>query len=238
MPSSHVFAFADPHPYGATIRAAKVEVPPTAKGNFHAELMHINLHRLWLQRGGESLPRILHGAVNAERSAIEFPIRRDQPAIRYRGIDVSPGEIVIHDTNAVHRRSFGPSYWGSMSLTPAHLAESGRALVGREMTRPSVMRIVRPATAIMVRLWQLHEDAAQLAKTAPDRLAQPEVARSLEDALVHVMIHCLTESTAIEMGSGERNHMAVMSKFEDLGAADLCERNLRCDGGVRTYAAP
>src|SRR6516165_3514838 len=151
MPSSHIFTFADPYHYGATIRAAEVQALATTKGNFHAELMHINLHRLWLQRGGESLPRILHGAVSVERSAIEFPIRRDQPASRYRGVDVSPGEIVIHDTDSVHRRSFGPSYWGSMSLTPAHLAESGRALVGRELTRPSVMRIVRPATAIMVR---------------------------------------------------------------------------------------
>jgi AraC-like DNA-binding protein len=220
MPSSHVFAFADPHPYGATIRAAKVEVLPTAKGNFHAELMHINLHQLWLQRGHESLPRILHGAVDAERSAIEFPIRRDQPAIRYRGIDVSPCEIVVHDSDSVHRRSFGPSYWGAMSLTSAHLAEAARALVGRELTRPSVMRIVRPAPAIMVCLLQLHEDAAQLAKTAPDRLAQPEVARSLEEALVRVMIRCLAEGTVIETGSGERNHMAVISRFEQFLAAN------------------
>jgi AraC-like DNA-binding protein len=220
MPSSHVFAFADPHHYGATIRAAEVEVLPTTKGNFHAELMHINLHELWLQRGRESLPRILHGAVNAERSAIEFPIRKDHPAIRYRGIDVSPGEIVVHDTDTVHRRSFGPSCWGAMSLTPAHLAEAGRVLVGRELTRPSMMRVVRPAPAVMARLLQLHEDATQLAKTAPDRLAQPEVARSLEEALVHAMIRCLTESTFTEMGSGERKHMAVISRFEDFLAAN------------------
>jgi hypothetical protein len=50
---------------------------------------HINLHRLWLQRGRESLPRILHGAVNAERAAIEFPIEVDQDPIF--GWHVVPG---------------------------------------------------------------------------------------------------------------------------------------------------
>jgi hypothetical protein len=57
--TSHIFSFTDPHPYQAAIRAANVEILPTTKGNFHADLMHIDLHRLWLQRGRESLPHTL-----------------------------------------------------------------------------------------------------------------------------------------------------------------------------------
>jgi hypothetical protein len=32
MPSSRIFTFTDPHPYGATIRAGMLEVLPTTKG--------------------------------------------------------------------------------------------------------------------------------------------------------------------------------------------------------------
>lgn len=80
MPRSCVFTFADPYPYQMAIRAvAAAEVLPATKGEFHAELTQIDLNRLWMQRGDENLPRILHAAVRKERVAIEFPTRTDQP---------------------------------------------------------------------------------------------------------------------------------------------------------------
>jgi AraC-like DNA-binding protein len=112
-----------------------------------------------------------------------------------------------------------------MSLTPADLAAAGRALVGRELTVPPITQIARPPPALMTRLHNLHEQATQLASTAPDKLAHPEVARSLEEALIHVMIRCLTEGTVIEMDSGARYHMAAMSKFEEFLAAN-CDRSI------------
>jgi hypothetical protein len=223
MPSSRTFTFTDPHPYGAAIRAGNVEALPTTKGSFHAELMQIDLHRLWLQRGSESLPRIIHGAVHADRAAIEFPIGGDQSVLRHRGIDIAPGEIVVNDANDLHRLSFAPSHWGAMSLRLADLAMAGRAFAGRELTRPSLMHVVRPAPAVMARLLSLHEEAAQLAKNAPDRLAHPEVARALEEALVHTMVRCLTESTVIEMDSRAQSHMTVISKLEEFLAANCSE---------------
>src|SRR5262245_44085148 len=124
MPSSCTFTFDDPHAYGAAIRGVNsLEVLLTTKGKFQGELMQINLDRLWLQRCRENLPRILRVSMSADRSAIEFPIGTSQS--RYRGIDVSPGEIVVHDSASVHRRTFASCHWGSMSLTPADLAATG-----------------------------------------------------------------------------------------------------------------
>ncbi len=62
--------------------------------------------------------------------------------------------------------------------------------------------------------------AGQLAKTAPDVLAHPEVARALEQALVHAMIMCLTLSTPVELGIGGRHHLAIIARFEELLAAN------------------
>jgi AraC-like DNA-binding protein len=182
--------------------------------------MQIDLHRLWLQRGSESLPRIINGPVSSDRVAIEFPIGTHQPAIRHRGINVAPGEIVVHDTEPVARRSFAPSHWGSMSLTPADLAAAGRVLVGRELTRPSVMHVVRPPPVVLATLMKFHAEAALLAKTAPARLAHPRVARSLEDALIRAMIRCLTKGTPAEVDSRAPHRTNVISKLEEFLVAN------------------
>ena len=222
MPSSRIFTFTDPHQYQATLRSGQgVRVCPTTKGDFRAEIIQIDLNRLWMQRVGESLPRILLSAVTKDRAAIEFCI--SQPGFRHHGMDVSSGEIVVMGAEPTHRLTFAPGHCGAMSLTPTDLAAAGRALAGRELTRPSVTYITRPAPGLREHLVKLYEEAAQLAKTAPDRLAHPEVARSLEEALIHAMIRCLTESTMSEVDSPGRNHLAVISKFEEFLEANCVE---------------
>jgi AraC-like DNA-binding protein len=212
MPSSRIFAFDDPESYQRTVRAAKqVRVMPTTKGHFRAELLQIDLHRLWMQRFHESLPRIAEASGDTDRAAIVFPI---EGPLRHRGIDVSPGEILVEDWDLAHFLSLAPGHMGAMSLTPKDLAAAGRALVGRELTVPRLAHVVRPVPAHMTRLLNLYEQAAQLARNAPDVIACPPAARALEEALIHAMLRCLTERTVIEMDSRARYHMAAMSKFE------------------------
>ena len=45
-------------------------------------------------------------------------------------------------------------------------------------------------------------------------LARAQVARALEEPLIHAMIRCMTERTVIEVDSRARSHMAAISKFE------------------------
>src|SRR5262245_60122855 len=145
MFASRAFTFIDPESYQATIRASSIELLPTTRGDFNAELTQIELNRLWMQRGSESLPTISHGILTAQRAVIEFLARQDQPPYQHNGIEVSPGEIVINDWRLVHRRCFTPHHWASMSLAPADLAAAGRALIGQDLNVPLVTRIVRPA---------------------------------------------------------------------------------------------
>ena len=220
MPSSRVFAFSDPYEYQAAIRAGTVEVIPATGGTFKAELTRIDLQQLWLQGVSESLPRLINGPVDSNRAGIEFPVGTDGSTLRHRGIDVARGEIVVDDLEPTPRRSFGPSGWAAMSLAPAALAAAGLALVGRELTRPSVMRIVRPPRALMERLLNRHAEATQLAKTRPERLTHPEVAGALEEGLIHLMVRCLTEGAMTEMDTRARSHAAVISKLEEFLSAN------------------
>lgn len=223
MPSSRIFTFDDPQRYQAGIRAATAEVLPTTKGQFHAELMQIDLHRLWMQRQRETLPRICRGSINRDRIAIEFPVGAS--GFRHNGLDVSPGEIVFYSWDSDHDLSLAPTHTGSMSLTPVALASASRVLVGCELTVPLISHVVRPVAAQMKRLLNLHEQAGQLARAAPFKLAHPEVARSLEEALIHVMIRCLTEGVAIGTEIAARDHRTALSKFEEALSAN-CDRPL------------
>jgi AraC-like DNA-binding protein len=220
MPASRTFSFIDPEPYQAAIRASSIELFPTTKGDFNAELTQIELNQLWMQRGCENLPAISRGVLTAKRAVIEFLARQDQPPYQHNGVEVSPGEIVINDWRLVHRRCFRPHHWGSMSLAPADLAAAGRALTGQELNVPLVTRIVRPAPKLMVRLLSLHQEVVRLARTAPEKLRHPEVARSLEQALIYAMIRCWTEGICVEPSLRVRSHSAIMARLEEFLVAN------------------
>src|SRR5271165_5091089 len=171
MSGSRALVFSDPYPYEGAIRGARLEVLVSVKGDFHAELTQIELHRLWLHCARETLPRLLCGTVSQERAAIGFLIDANQPGMHHCGIPVSPDDIVMNDWDSMHRRTVGPCRWAGMSLTPADFAAAGTAIAGCELSVPLHTRIVRPSAAPMSRLKGLHAQARQLAKTAPDKLS-------------------------------------------------------------------
>jgi hypothetical protein len=84
MPWSKVLSFTDPFPYQAAIRAADVELYPTTRGEFRAELTQINLHQLWMQRFDEKLPGVFASRIKTGRRVIGF-LTREQPAIQHCG---------------------------------------------------------------------------------------------------------------------------------------------------------
>jgi AraC-like DNA-binding protein len=221
MFGSRTFKFTDPYPYQAAIRGAELEVIVTTAGDFRAELMQIDLPRLRISRGRESLPRIFHGAVDAKRVAINFLTAADQPAIYHRGRAVSPGEIIVNDLTSMHRRTNAPCQWGAMSLTREDLAAAGKAITGHELTAPWHAHVIRPSPPLMSRLMRLHVQAAQLARTAPDTFASQQASRALDQALVHAMIMCLTESMPFEMNVGTHRYSAIMGRLEEFLTANL-----------------
>jgi AraC-like DNA-binding protein len=220
MPSSSVAAFTDPQSYQAAIHGAQIEIFPTTRGDFRAELTRIRLDRLWLQRGRESLPRVFVGAIKAGRAAIGFLTNADQPAIRHCGMDAKLGEIIVDDANWMHRRTVAPCQWGSMSFASEDFPDRGWTIADRDLIKPSVTHLVRPPSALMWRLLNLHASAVQLANAAPDVLMKPEVARALENTLVHAMIACLTDGTPVAADLRARHRRKVIARFEELLAVN------------------
>jgi AraC-like DNA-binding protein len=213
--------FADPELYQASINPAHVEIFITAKGDFRASLTRIELPRLWVQYGREILPRIANSIASAERPPIFFLAGSEQVSISHNGRDLAYGEVVIAGSGSMrHHRSEGPCQWASLSLTRDDLAASGRALVGSDLIDRSTTHYLRPTPSVMSRLLSLQQAADQLAQSAANTLAQPEPARALEQAFVHAIVTCLSESVPIKLSRGAVGHSAIIARFEELLAVN------------------
>jgi AraC-like DNA-binding protein len=170
-----------------------------------------------MQRGDESLPRVVSITPNGKRASVLLSIDRNQPAMHINGMAVSASEIVLHGVSSLrHSRSSAACRWGALALTQEDFAAAGQALIGREFITPSLTDRIRPPAPLLSRLRNLHEAAGNLAKTAPDILSRPEVARALEHALVHAMVSCISGGVTAEAGTAYHRHAVVMRRLEEL----------------------
>jgi AraC-like DNA-binding protein len=231
MPSSTVHTFTDPDAYHAAIRDAHAEGIVTERGTFGAELTRIRLDRLSLHRSNETLPRVAYSAVDPKLFLIVFT-SSPGPPLSINGLETSHGDIVVHRAGSMgHNRSISACQWGAIALNQESAAAAGRMIIGREMTAPPVTRRIKPPSVLLSRLLNLHEAAGHLAKTAPDILAKPEVARAMDQALVEAMVSCLSSGDPVDERRAYRHHARVMSRLEEalrantegpLYMADLC----------------
>jgi AraC-like DNA-binding protein len=242
VPWSNVLTFADPFPYQAAIRAADVELYPTTRGEFRAELTQINLNQLWMQRFHEKLPEVYASKIRPGRRVIGFLTAANQPTFQHCGMGLSPRDIVICNRDVMHQRTEGDCRFGTMSLGTDDFDAACMAITGHEFSEPPSKHLVRPSLDLMSRLLKLHEMVGQIAKTTPAILELPEVARALEQELIHLMIRCLTEGVPSGMTTGGRRHDAIIARFKEFleanpdqplylteicGAIAVSERTLR-----------
>jgi hypothetical protein len=210
MPSSATRTFTEPDMYFAGIRNLQIDGVITKRSDFRAESTRIDLHRLWMHRFDERLPRIMRITPSGRRLVILFATNSNQPKMQVSGIERSQNKITVIGSHApYYLRSSAGCGWGTMSLTPEDLAAVSEPIIGRRLMLPLFPRWTSPPAPVASRLLQLHEAAGHLAKPAPDILAKPEVARAIEEALVEAMVLCLTEglhtTCAMSIGIARRS---------------------------------
>jgi AraC-like DNA-binding protein len=217
MSTSATRTFTDPEMYFAGIRNLQIDGVITKRGEFRAETTRIDLHRLWMHRLDERLPRIMRVTPSGKRSVILFATDPYQPAMQVNGIETSRHQLAMSGLDRpYYLRSSATCGWGTMSLTPEDLAAASEAIIGRPVTPPSFSRSISPPAPVASRLLGLHEAACGLAKTAPDILAKPEVARAIEEALLEAMILCVTEGQSDHVRNVHRHRATVMRRLEEV----------------------
>jgi AraC-like DNA-binding protein len=186
------------------------------RGQFRAKSTHIDLHRLFMYRADEDLPRVMKVTPSGRRAGIVFATAPGQPAMQINGIEIADDQISRTGLDwEWYLRSSAACGWGSMSLAPEDLAAASEAIIGRELVPPTFAYSLAPPTPFLLQLRKLHEAADHLANTAPDILANPEVARAMEQALVEAMVFCLAGSHSENARNVDSNRVRVMRRLED-----------------------
>jgi AraC-like DNA-binding protein len=215
MAENGTVTFANPDDYRAAIGDATVDLVVTGGGNFNARLTCLDLRRLHVLRGCENLPRIAYVSLLPARVFVSFPAS-DGPPTKYRGFEVRFGDIVFHSRGErMHQWTNGESQWGLISLPPEQLAACGKALTGSKITSPPIGRVLRPPRSDAARLLRLHSKICRFAETRHKLIANAEVARALEQELLHALVNCLTADDADGNMKTRQHHSDIMVRFED-----------------------
>ena len=235
--------FTDPDAYHAAISGthAHADGVVEARGNFRADLGTIQLDRVLLRHAGATLPRTTYSAIDPRQFAIAFATDPRQQ-IYISGLELVPDAIIVFRTASEGHNRFSASRWNSVALPHEDVATAGQTLIGRELIAPPLTHLIKPSPPLFSKLVKLDKAVGQLAEAAPEVLASAEVARAFEEALIRVMIQCLSESQEIEVPSPHWRHVAVMRRLENfleanpdrtLHLTDLCAAAAASDRTLR-----
>jgi AraC-like DNA-binding protein len=216
MAESGTATFASPDEYSAAIGAAKVNLFVTAAGEFGGRLTWLNLGGLHVLRGRENLPRIGFVALPPAHANISFPAS-EQSSLTYCGLGLNPGDVVFHALGErAHQRTVGEADWCMISLAPEPLAACSKALTGQSVRPPSEGHVIVPAPSVSKALLNLLSKACRLAETRRELIANPEVARALEQELLHALVNCLSAENADRISRWRQRHAEIMVRFEEV----------------------
>src|ERR1700730_2202131 len=215
MPGSGTSTFIDCADYQASLGHLRIDLFLTSQDAFNARLTWATLHHLQLLHSEEDSPRIAFVSLTPTLVFVGFTTRPDPP-MQWGGEELEPGDIIFHSRGEqFHQRTTGPCGWSLVGLAQQHLERYGGALSGRPLSLPAAARILRPAVRDAARLRRLHGQACRLAETRPKVLAHPEVARAIEQGLIHALVTCLA-AKARDDGAARRHHTRIMVRFEEV----------------------
>lgn len=216
MASIMNLVFTDPDQFQEHVRSANVEVLVTACGPYRAELLQVQLDRVVPERGRQSLPHIAHVTTPADRSLILFHSGADEPTAIMGKFEFDPGDFAYAPRGSDHySRGTWNTGWASLSPPSTDLAVAAQVLCGSDLLRVYHSGLHKTPAPLMARLRKLHKAVSDLATTAPDALARPEVAIALEESLVRAAIVCLSAGNALsEKHSPDRSDMTIMRRLE------------------------
>jgi AraC-like DNA-binding protein len=227
MPEGVTGRFTDPAEFQASLPEVTAELVVTGAGTFDAQLTWAKLANIDLLRAQEARARVAF--MTAPGSSVMLSLAaRAQTGLHWNGVELQRGDMVFHALGErFHQRLSGPCRWGMLSIGQSFFVRYGAALAGQPLPQPEAGRIVRPRQADLARLLRLYARVARLAETQPASLGHPEIVRSMEHALLHALVTCLTASDKHPAASVKPQHVCVMAGLEAMLARGYWPPDLR-----------
>jgi AraC-like DNA-binding protein len=216
----HFLTFTDPDDYAERLRGSDERIVISARGAYRAELAHLDLGDLFLQRSWQNLPRVVTGGAPPNLTSIVMPSNGDQPEVRFNGIDVGERSLAVLGAGAeYHARVVGELRWGAVTMPTGLLMAAAGALLGQEVGPVAATRLVTPEADTLRRMKAIHETAINLSAATEGDL-HAEVATSLKHALVESMVACLADDRAHDRPIPlDGRSVRVVRRFLEVAAA-------------------
>jgi AraC-like DNA-binding protein len=171
----------------------------------------------------ERLPRIAYISLPSEQIFLSFPV--GPGSLILDGSVLRRGDIVFHSPDHhMHQRSNGECHWGLISLSLEQLAHYSKALTGRSIAIPEMSKILSPTRPSRSRFHRLFREACHLAESKKRLIERPEVARALEQQLLHAIINCLSADEVLDSTKTRHRHAALMARFETVLSRQIDQR--------------
>ena len=165
------------------------------------------------------MARIAYLRLTSALAFVTFPAV-GAPEMSWAGAPLGPGDIVFHGQGEqMHQRTTGACRWGIISLSISDLVAHGRAIARRNLAPPPVGRIIRAPPGHVRWLRGLHCRACRLAETKPDMIAHREVARALDQELIHALVTCLSTGEVITRPPDQQQRTQIMIRLEEFLAS-------------------
>ena len=223
MADGATLSFDDPDRYSAEFSVARVNLTITGAGDFKARMTRLKLEHLEIHRCYENLRRIAYVSLSPALIFMSFPVGTVSHI--FDGFTLQSGDMVLHSRGErMHQRLSGECQWGLISLSPEVLVSCGEALTGRPILSPPTSRIIRPSREGALRFQRLLSQACRLSEARKKLIDRPEVARALEQEMLHAIIHCLASDEADDHPKTRQHHAAVMARFEEMLSKRTDER--------------
>ncbi|MBV9685906.1 MAG: helix-turn-helix domain-containing protein [Alphaproteobacteria bacterium] len=212
--------FTEPDQFQAAVRGGDNLYSVLGPGVFCAELTDIEVGRVKIQRGRETLPRLGASGMPADKVAIlTWPHNGRLPVVR--GTQVQPGELFCAGPGTQsHHRTAGPNEFAAMTLDVPALAGAASDLTGHELNVASGT-LLRPPERLIARLHSLVLSAIRVSETMPQVLFSPRCAESLEEGLLEAIVACLTRHDTREESVKHGTRVAIAKKLEEAIEARL-----------------
>jgi AraC-like DNA-binding protein len=233
MPGGGTRTFLDADHYEASLRDAQIQAVIVSRGHFSARLTWAELHHLQVLRCEEDSSRAAYMRLAPRLAFVTFPTN-SAPLPVWPGTELQAGEIMLHGRGErLHQFAPGSFVWSLIAIDPAQLEHNGRALTGQNVTPLLEGQLLRPSRRDLARLRRLHAQVCRLAETNSKMLSHPEVARAVEQDLIHALVTCLTTARTRTDGFDKRHHTGIMLRFEEIlvenlthpsGMSELCEQ--------------
>ena len=246
MPGGGTCTFLEPDHYEASLRQSQIELVTVPRGEFKARLTRADLHHLQVLRCEENPSRVGYLHLTQRLSFVTFSAHSGSLPV-WRGTELQADEIMFHGRGErLHQLTPEAFVWNVIAADPAQLEHYSQALSGKPFPSPPEGRILQPSHRFAARLRRLHAQICRLAETKSKMLSHSEVARALEQGLIHALVDCLTTASARTAGYANRHHARIMVRFEEalaehagrpLRVPELCELIWVSDRTLRACCA-